>query len=1422
MEGAKVYVRDAAGNWQKATVASVVGNSRYKVQLEPWEEPDGHAPSASSTASGCLEVDASSMDGGTLPFQNKNMPDNGFPDMTALDHLHEAALLHNLRVRFLSHACPYTYTADIVIAVNPYRWFPQLYSEELRKEYLVFDRAKLTPHVYAASSVAYAGLKESNMDQAILVSGESGAGKTETVKILMGHLALIASSDDSTHIKRIVESNPLLEAFGNAQTVRNDNSSRFGKFIELQVDTGCHLVGSQCRTYLLEKSRVVSQDTGERNYHIFYQMLAADPEVRTSIGLGGQNHNRDKMRYTRLGTSKTDTIEGMHDSERFKGTVSALALVGVDGAVLTQMLRALASVLLLGEVEFDGSNGAETQDDIAKVTDGAAENAKAAAANLEVDAQALAQALTHRTLKTRNESIVKSMPPSAATATRDALSKELYARLFDWLVAKICAATRAAAGDDVKHFVGLLDIFGFESFAINRFEQLCINYANEKLQQKFTLDVFKSVQQEYSDEGIPWDRIEFKDNAPVLALIESKMGICAMLNEEGVRPKGSDENFVAKLGTVHKEDPAFSRPKLGAQKELQFAIKHYAGTVTYTATGWLDRNKDSISDDVVDLLRSSQNPIIAEVFAEAPGDKAATDAPAGKKMGSDTVVTKFKTSLAQLMETVGKTHTQYVRCIKPNKEKSPILMDHAMVVDQLRCAGVVEAIRVSRAGFPARIPLKDFVARFTPLARCAAGLGFKCSTVVGTDAGASKSAAAALAAIKDKAEPTAACRALAGALVPAAAGDRQAYEVGRTRVYFKGGVLEKLEERRALLLQAAATEMTRRVRGRQERERFACKRHTAVVMQSLQRMRRQRNAYLRVQRAVVRFQSARRAVLAKRQVAWLRRERCAARIQAAHRRRVAMRSLARARKAAVCLQAAVRRRYCRKQYIKDLAEFKEQAKLENQVKALQAKLAAQEKAFAERASSANATPNAANATATPAPACSGDPPVEILEALNALTAENQKLRLDNERQRNEIAALRKEVQHLRAEQSTRGDMLNSIKREHKADLGRNRHIGSSSRTASHDRGPGPGRLSRQNSAEAAAMEKISSDMSTGTSLPSRGRKGLSLKLHAPMNDFWEVHVKLGANILMVDETSKNVVWASWLDVPVDSGRGYRRCMSFFIERVPGAENKTDKMALDGTVGDAFTLRSGLTGKYIQIGGMLDRSTVRCTGMRPEDAAAFTFVELFDGAAPEVSAQVDGAGSAVDYLVALKMHKEHKVLRLRSEGQVCVAAVSTPNDLKSDRTAASFEYLLPRASYEIPVKQEQIGISLSRDLPLRVLAFRPVALEPNGASGPGPAERSGRVRLGDHVTTVNGQDIGGIPCSDVLSMIACRRPVTIGFSVAQDSTFGVGSTSPPQKREKRKSLFSFGKRSSVALDTAMSAAAQLLDQAGIAGQAGIDI
>jgi len=1040
---------------------------------------------------------------------------------------------------------------------------------------------------------------------------------------------------------------------------------------------------------------------------------------------------------------------------------------------------------------------------VASFSQATAEDSAEAVAALEVDLRAFEQALTTRSIKTRGEVISKPLTPSGALSTRDALAKELYARLFDWLVMRICSAT-AAPREGSQHFVGLLDIFGFESFVINRFEQLCINYANEKLQQKFTLDVFKAVQQEYADEGIPWDRIEFKDNAPLLALIESKLGIIALLNEEGVRPKGSDESFVSKLGTVHKTDPAFSTPKLGKQKELQFSIRHYAGLVTYTATGWLERNKDTISDDVKNMLRGSSNQLIAEVFAE-PSEENASGTDGKAKGSANTLATKFKASLAQLMETIGQTSTQYVRCIKPNKKKTPSEMDNTMVIEQLRCAGVIEAIRISRAGFPARMPLEEFVKRFNALARSAAGIGLGRGSILARG-GASLDSALAIAVgnVKTDTVKSVACRAFLAVLVPLG---EQLYEVGHTRVYFKMGVLESLEERRTLVQQAAATEVARHMRGRQARQRFVATRIATLRLQATARMLSKCVAYLALRAAVVFCQAMRRGILARRRVTALRRTRCATRIQACQRRRIAMGDLARTRKAVVRLQASARRRSCRSRYLIDLAESKEQAKLENQVLALQAKLVAQE--------------NLARAASVV------EPPAELLDALQALKAENVKLRADNERQRAEITDLRRENQQLRASQVTRSDQLSSLLRA-KTKKAAATSAGQSSENAYTPARGQPWNLGTSPETSPSSTRRLTFESySPPPESDAAFGNGRAFRFYEPLfPDFWEdvpcevlphmktgseVHIKFGPNILLVEESKGFLLWRHWMP----EARSYQRSMAFYFERrtVGGVEPSHQVVSGDDcSLGGTFALRSALTLKYVVVGSMLERYAMKVTSTRPEDATVFTFMPLPELCGQDAEAE---SGSGAGYMLAIKVAGENKALRLRGDGTVHMAAISdVESDSCHERMAASIEHLLPRDSYTLAIAQQPIGLVLNKDPPLRIMGFRAVSRDPSMPLGPGPAECTGRAHTGDVLTSVNGQDVGGIPCGDVIAMITCKVPVSIGFSVPY-SPDGVKVAAPPALQRqplprKRSSLLATftGKRSSKAVDKALGAAKEL--------------
>ncbi|CAM9773650.1 unnamed protein product, partial [Discosporangium mesarthrocarpum] len=565
-----------------------------------------------------VDIDDPSFAGlGMLPLQNIEAEaegGEGVSDMCSLNHLHEAAILYNLRTRFLKEL-PYTYTGEICIAINPYKWLP-IYGKERGDAYhAAKDRASLAPHVYATSAQAYKGMRDYNKSQSILVSGESGAGKTETVKILLNHLASIAGAhaNDRT-IEKVVRSNPLLESFGNAKTLRNDNSSRFGKFTELQFDARSRLYGSKSSTYLLEKVRVVSHAAGERSYHVFYQLLSAPEQEKARFALSGMTSA--DFHYTAMGGDEKGIIEGKTDGNRFTETCEALNLVGVTPDQVTELFSTISGVLHLGQIEFDSSDGGH---------DGCAPRdpklLQTPAKMLGVEPKELGKHLTHRTMKAVMD--LYEVPLSAGDAgnTRDGLAKEVYFLVFDWLVGRINDSTRCPPQNGTKKGLGgtvdLLDIFGFESFIVNSFEQLCINYANEKLQQKFTQDVFKDVQVEYKEQGIPWSHIDFTDNAVVLAMIEEpRKGLLPLLDEECMLPKGTDEAYTSKAVRSYKDHPNFSKDRLATS--LQFSIAHYAGEVIYDTLGFVEKNRDQLHGDLLKMLSLSTNKILRSLFVHPP------------------------------------------------------------------------------------------------------------------------------------------------------------------------------------------------------------------------------------------------------------------------------------------------------------------------------------------------------------------------------------------------------------------------------------------------------------------------------------------------------------------------------------------------------------------------------------------------------------------------------------------------------------------------------------------------------------------------------------------------------------------------------------------------------------------------------------
>eukprot|EP00594_Rhizosolenia_setigera_P000022 CAMPEP_0178941548 /NCGR_PEP_ID=MMETSP0789-20121207/1467_1 /TAXON_ID=3005 /ORGANISM="Rhizosolenia setigera, Strain CCMP 1694" /LENGTH=1365 /DNA_ID=CAMNT_0020620793 /DNA_START=92 /DNA_END=4192 /DNA_ORIENTATION=+ len=1013
MSSPQVYIRNKLHGWLPASIIS----SDEKIAKVKVDVPVsvGSDDENCETKTEELDIKLSEYEGGNLPLQN--VKESGeiieMADMCDLPYLHEAAIVYNLKSRHKAKK-PYTRVGDIVIAVNPFQWIDGLYSDDTRSNFsekLVWSsdsggdaKSELPPHVYETSSLAYRGLAVDNQDQAILVSGESGAGKTETVKIVMSHLASIqssdstASSDSSTSptaglssvVKRVLDGNPLLEAFGNAKTTRNDNSSRFGKYIQLQFDVedataasfsgrrvpSCILAGSYCDTYLLEKTRVVGHEHPERTYHIFYQLLDAPDAEKTKIWSGLAGTHFSSFKY--VGDTETKKIEGRTDAQSWERTVYALNLLGVSGDVFLTLMKAVAIVLQLGNLDFavdpqneDGSI-VSTSDELTKLADA-----------MGVATDDVSKALTARTVIAGKDVYTVPLNASDARDTRDAFAKEIYQQIFDWLVKSINNATTAennyADAKDVEEFglIGLLDIFGFESFKINRFEQLCINYANEKLQQKYTIDIFRSVQEEYEFEGIQLEDVTFSDNVDVLKLVEGRMGLISVLNEECVRPKGNDSSFVSKVKTMNKDMTCLISERLHRPEE--FAIEHYAGVVKYDATNFVQKNMDSIPKDLLECASKSTNKLISvELKAAADAKMAAKPSGGGrgKKASSMTVATKFRHQLTQLMSNISKTRTRYIRCIKPNPEKRPFLMNIPSSVDQLRCAGVVAAVTISRVAFPNRLMHDTVIERFSCLS--STHIDYDNTEEKKDDAGEEsrwKDVADTL--LSDLLKPLETTDEENGGAI------KKAYVMGKTRVYFRLGALEYLENQRMNALGVLAVKIQTIIRGFVAHSVYRRIKSTTIQLQAARRRTKERNAYIKTLDAVLTLECWTRIAAAKARLLNLRKTKAATIIESCWRMHVAKSDLQKKKEAAVYIQKMTRGAIQRPIYKQLKVEAAEEARVNSKLAALQKRLAdaemkwiqadkarieAEKKAAAgQAAAGAGAVPVQAAPLAVPAP-----------------------------------------------------------------------------------------------------------------------------------------------------------------------------------------------------------------------------------------------------------------------------------------------------------------------------------------------------------------------------------------------------------------------------------------------------------------------
>uniref|UniRef100_A0A671KQJ3 Myosin-10-like n=1 Tax=Sinocyclocheilus anshuiensis TaxID=1608454 RepID=A0A671KQJ3_9TELE len=742
-------------------------------------------------------------------------------DMADLTCLNEASVLHNLRERSYSGLI-YTYSGLFCVVINPYKNLP-IYTESIIEMYRGKKRHEMPPHIYAISEAAYRSMLQDREDQSILCTGESGAGKTENTKKVIQYLAHVASSHKSGTLGRpkdsalqgelerqLLQANPILEAFGNAKTVKNDNSSRFGKFIRINFDVAGYIVGANIETYLLEKSRAIRQAKDERTFHIFYQLLSGVSEaMRKELLLG----SADQYRFLCGGSLP---VSGQSDSENFTQTMDSVTIMGFTQEESTSMLKVISAVLQFGNITFHK----EKNTDQASMPDDTA--AQKLCHLLGISVLEFSRAILTPRIKVGREYVQKAQTKQQADFAVEALAKATYERLFRWLVHRINRALDRRQRQGAS-FIGILDIAGFEIFQLNSFEQLCINYTNEKLQQLFNHTMFVLEQEEYQREGIEWSFIDFGlDLQPCIDLIERPAhppGILALLDEECWFPRATDRSFVDKLSAEQGSHSKFMRPRQ-LKEEADFSIIHYAGKVDYKADEWLIKNMDPLNDNVASLLHHSSDPFISELWREVERIVGLDQVSSGESSGPvsfgaaglktkkgmfRTVGQLYKESLTKLMATLRNTNPNFLRCIIPNHEKRAGKLSPHLVLDQLRCNGVLEGIRICRQGFPNRIPFQEFRQRYEILTPNAIPRTFM--------------------------DGKQACELMISALEL----DKNLFRVGQSKVFFRAGVLAHLEEERDLKITDTIIHFQSVARGYLARRAFHKKQQQLSALRVMQR-----------------------------------------------------------------------------------------------------------------------------------------------------------------------------------------------------------------------------------------------------------------------------------------------------------------------------------------------------------------------------------------------------------------------------------------------------------------------------------------------------------------------------------------------------------------------------------------------------------
>uniref|UniRef100_A0A8V0YXK6 Myosin-9 n=1 Tax=Gallus gallus TaxID=9031 RepID=A0A8V0YXK6_CHICK len=730
-------------------------------------------------------------------------------DMAELTCLNEASVLHNLKERYYSGLI-YTYSGLFCVVINPYKNLP-IYSEEIVEMYKGKKRHEMPPHIYAITDTAYRSMMQDREDQSILCTGESGAGKTENTKKVIQYLAHVASShkskkDQGELERQLLQANPILEAFGNAKTVKNDNSSRFGKFIRINFDVNGYIVGANIETYLLEKSRAIRQAKEERTFHIFYYLLSgAGEHLKTDLLLEPYN----KYRFLSNGHV---TIPGQQDKDMFQETMEAMRIMGIPDEEQIGLLKVISGVLQLGNIVFKK----ERNTDQASMPDNTA--AQKVSHLLGINVTDFTRGILTPRIKVGRDYVQKAQTKEQADFAIEALAKATYERMFRWLVMRINKALDKTKRQGAS-FIGILDIAGFEIFELNSFEQLCINYTNEKLQQLFNHTMFILEQEEYQREGIEWNFIDFGlDLQPCIDLIEKPAGppgILALLDEECWFPKATDKSFVEKVVQEQGTHPKFQKPKQLKDK-ADFCIIHYAGKVDYKADEWLMKNMDPLNDNIATLLHQSSDKFVSELWKDVDrivgldqvagmSETALPGAFKTRKGMFRTVGQLYKEQLAKLMATLRNTNPNFVRCIIPNHEKKAGKLDPHLVLDQLRCNGVLEGIRICRQGFPNRVVFQEFRQRYEILTPNAIPKGFM--------------------------DGKQACVLMIKALEL----DSNLYRIGQSKVFFRAGVLAHLEEERDLKITDVIIGFQACCRGYLARKAFAKRQQQLTAMKVLQR-----------------------------------------------------------------------------------------------------------------------------------------------------------------------------------------------------------------------------------------------------------------------------------------------------------------------------------------------------------------------------------------------------------------------------------------------------------------------------------------------------------------------------------------------------------------------------------------------------------